>query len=92
MTKAERRAADEANEAYTSALAHLHGLDRSIGQLQEMLEQMIEVRENAIRVANRDVLHQWRDERGSEKITGVIRTSWSEPNEKTLLTQMVDES
>jgi len=53
---------------------------------------LIEVRENAIRVANRDVLHQWRDERGSEKITGVIRTSWSEPNEKTLLTQMVDES
>jgi len=92
MTKAERRAADEAIEAHHSALAHLHGLDRSIGQLQEMLEQMIEVRENAIRVANRDVLHQWRDERGSEKITGVIRTSWSEPNDKTLLTQMVDES
>jgi len=92
MTKAERRAADEAIEAHHSALAHLHGLDRSIGQLQEMLEQMIEVRENAIRVANRDVLHQWRDERGSEKITGVIRTSWSKPNEKTLLTQMVDES
>ncbi len=92
MTKAERRAADEAKEAYTSALAHLHGLDRSIGQLQDMLEQMIEVRENAIRVANRDVLHQWRTERGTEKITGVIRTSWSEPNEKTLLTQMVDKS
>jgi hypothetical protein len=77
---------------YEDTLQHLHGLDRAIGQMQEMLEQLIEVRENAIRVANRDVLHQWRDERGSEKITGVIRTSWSEPNEKTLLTQMVDKS
>ena len=86
MTKAERRAADEAKEAYTSALAHLHGLDRSIGQLQDMLEQMIEVRENTIRQTSHDVIHQWRTERGSEKITGVIRTSWSEPD------GMVDES
>ena len=80
MTKAERRAADEANEAYTSALAHLHGLDRSIGQLQDMLEQMIDVRENTIRQTSHDVIHQWRTERGTEKITGVIRTSWSEPD------------
>ncbi len=80
MTKAERRAADEANEAYTSALAHLHGLDRSIGQLQDMLEQMIDVREQTIRQTNRDVIHQWRTERGTEKITGIIRTSWSEPD------------
>ena len=80
MTKAERLAADEANEAYTSALAHLHGLDRSIGQLQDMLEQMIDVREQTIRQTNRDVIHQWRTERGTEKITGIIRTSWSEPD------------
>jgi hypothetical protein len=80
VTKAERRAADEANEAYTSALAHLHGLDRSIGQLQDMLEQMIDVREQTIRQTNRDVIHQWRTERGTEKITGIIRTSWSEPD------------
>ena len=80
MTKAERRAADEANEAYTSALAHLQGLDRSIGQLQDMLEQMIDVREQTIRQTNRDVIHQWRTERGTEKITGIIRTSWSEPD------------
>jgi len=92
MTKAERRAADEANEAYKSALAHLHGLDRSIGQLQDMLEQMIDLRENTIRQTNRDVMHQWRSERGPEKITGIIRTSWSEPDDKTLLGQMVDES
>ena len=92
MTKAERRAADEANEAYKSALAHLHGLDRSIGQLQDMLEQMIYLRENTIRQTNRDVMHQWRSERGPEKITGIIRTSWSEPDDKTLLGQMVDES
>jgi len=92
VTKAERRAADEANEAYKSALAHLHGLDRSIGQLQDMLEQMIDLRENTIRQTNRDVMHQWRSERGPEKITGIIRTSWSEPDDKTLLGQMVDES
>jgi len=80
MTKAERRAVDEAIEAHHSALAHLHGLDRSIGQLQDMLEQMIEVRENAIRQTSHDVIHQWRTERGPEKITGIIRTSWSEPD------------
>ena len=80
MTKAERRAADEANEVYTSALAHLHGLDRSIGQLQDMLEQMIDLRDNTIRQTSHDVIHQWRTERGPEKITGIIRTSWSEPD------------
>jgi len=25
-------------------------------------------------------MHQWRTERKPEKITGVIRTSWSEPD------------
>ena len=80
MTKAELRAVDEADEALMSAISHLHGLDRSIGQLQDMLEQMIEVREHTIRQANRDVIHQWRAERKPEKITGIIRTSWSEPN------------
>jgi len=80
MTKAERRAADEAIEAHHSALAHLHGLDRSIGQLQDMLEQMIDLRENTIRQTSHDVIHQWRTERGPEKITGIIRTSWSEPD------------
>ena len=80
MTKAERRAEDEANDDHQSALAHLHGLDRAIGQLQDILEQMIELRENTIRQANRDVIHQWRAERKPEEITGVIRTSWSEPN------------
>ena len=92
MTKAERRAQDEANEDHQSALAHLHGLDRAIGQLQDILEQMIEVREQTIRHTNRDVMHQWRTERKPEKITGIIRTSWSEPNDKTLLRQMVDKS
>jgi hypothetical protein len=80
MTKAERRAEDEANDDHQSALAHLHGLDRAIGQLQDILEQIIEVREQTIRQANRDVIHQWRAERKPEEITGVIRTSWSEPN------------
>ena len=80
MTKAERRVADAVNEAYQSTLAHLHGLDRSISQLQDMLEQMIDLREQTIRQANRDVIHQWRTERGTEKITGVIRTSWREPD------------
>jgi hypothetical protein len=80
MTKAERRAQDEANDDHQSALAHLHGLDRAIGQLQDILEQIIEVREQTIRQANRDVIHQWRAERKPEEITGVIRTSWSEPN------------
>ena len=80
MTKAERRAQDEANEDHQSALAHLHGLDLSIGQLQDMLEQIIELREQTIRQTSRDVIHQWRAERKPEEITGVIRTSWSEPN------------
>ena len=80
MTKAERRAEEEANAASTGALAHLHGLDLSIGQLQSMLEQIIELREQTIRQTNRDVIHQWRIERGTEKITGTIRTSWSKPN------------
>ena len=53
---------------------------------------MIDLRENTIRQTNRDVMHQWRSERGPEKITGIIRTSWSEPDDKTLLGQMVDES
>jgi len=80
MTKAERRAEEEANEAYTGALAHLHGLDLSIGQLQDMLEQIIELREQTIRQTSRDVIQQWRIERGTEKITGIIRTSWRKPN------------
>ena len=80
MTKAERRAEEEANAASTGALAHLHGLDLSIGQLQDMLEQIIELREQTIRQTSRDVIHQWRKERGTEKITGIIRTSWSKPN------------
>ena len=92
MTKAERRAQDEANEDHHRARALLLGLDRAIGQLQYILEQMIEVREQTIRHTNRDVMHQWRTERKPEKITGIIRTSWSEPNDKTLLRQMVDES
>ena len=65
---------------YEDTLQHLHGLDRSIGQLQDMLEQMIDLRENTIRQTSHDVIHQWRTERGPEKITGVIRTSWSEPD------------
>jgi len=80
VTKAERRAEEEANEASTGALAHLHGLDLSIGQLQDMLEQIIELREQTIRQTSRDVIQQWRIERGTEKITGIIRTSWRKPN------------
>ena len=73
MTKAERRAEEEANAASTGALAHLHGLDLSIGQLQDMLEQIVDLRENTIRQTSRDVIQQWRRERGTEKVTGVIR-------------------
>ena len=73
MTKAERRAEEEANAASTGALAHLHGLDLSIGQLQDMLEQIVDLREQTIRQTSRDVIQQWRRERGTEKVTGVIR-------------------
>ena len=73
MTKAERRAEEEANAASTGALAHLHGLDLSIGQLQDMLEQIIDLGENTIRQTSRDVIQQWRTDRGTEKVTGVIR-------------------
>ena len=47
-----------------------------------MLEQIVELREQTIRQTSHDVIHQWRTERGPEKITGIIRTSWSEPKEK----------
>jgi len=36
---------------------------------------MIDLRENTIRQTSHDVIHQWRTERGPEKITGIIRTS-----------------
>ena len=110
LTKAERRAADAVREASQSTLDHLHRLDRSIRQLQdmldqmsdladfnrsctsalrqlqEMLDQMSDLREQTIRQARPDIVHQWRTERETEKMTGMIRLSWSEPH------VLVDES
>ena len=86
LTKAERRAADAVREASQSTLDHLHRLDRSIRQLQDMLDQMSDLREQKIRQARPDIVHQWRSERETEKMTEMIRLSWSEPN------VLVDES